>query len=151
MSRRSRGVGTVSAAVAIFAVWAQGGCATRTNDSVVARVGATEVSAHLAREKSGVLLIDARPVEEFRTATIPGAIHLRLSDIEEGRTDPRLSRHSGFVVFGQNPVAGAPVAIAKRMIASGYEGVSLFEGGMDAWRSAGGQTVPGRQVGLPAR
>jgi rhodanese-related sulfurtransferase len=114
-------------------------------------VGAPELTQLLSKDRPGTLLIDARSEADFRAATLPHAVNLRLSDIPEDKIDPRLVRFSAFVVFGQNPGSAAPVAIAKRMVALGYEGVSLFEGGVDAWVASGGPTQPGTRIGPPER
>lgn len=100
-----------------------------------------------------MVFVDARPSEAYETARIPGAVSLRLGDLPQPTkrrnraSDPRLTRAGRILVYGDDPGDFAARAVAKRLIALGYDDVSWLEAGIEGWRSSGGRVVRGAPQG----
>jgi rhodanese-related sulfurtransferase len=97
-----------------------------------------EVRKELAA-KSPPLLIDARSRQDFSVEHIPGAVNMGVTSVSgmRGDTDPRLLAYPLLIVYGQDPASAGARALGKRMIASGYDDVRFFAGGVSAWKQAG--------------
>ncbi|GJQ28508.1 MAG: hypothetical protein HBSAPP03_03920 [Phycisphaerae bacterium] len=92
------------------------------------------------RNAATLVLIDPRHPREYVAGRIPGAQNLRLSDVPpDARVDPALARFETVVVYGNDPSSAAARAMTKRLLAIGYSGVRFFPGGLEEWRSLGGE------------
>ncbi len=87
----------------------------------------------------GLVLIDIRPGERYRTGHLPGAINIQLPDIRP--TDPRFHKVKHIVVYADGPRNTLSHAAAKKLLAGVKARVSDFRGGIDAWRRADRQLV----------
>jgi rhodanese-related sulfurtransferase/DNA-binding transcriptional ArsR family regulator len=83
-----------------------------------------------------VVLLDARPREEYDAAHLPDAIHVTVESVEQGKV--RLSRRRRYVVYCR----GAYCAFADEVVAAlrerGHNATRLALGPPD-WEAAGGE------------
>lgn len=91
-----------------------------------------------------VLVLDTRSVADFGAGHLPGAVHIQL----EGKFAPWVGNivppESAVIVVA---AAGHEVETMTRLARVGYERIiGWLEGGMDAWRAAGGEIVTVPQV-----
>ncbi len=85
-----------------------------------------------------VLVIDVRPKEEYADGHVPGAQNMRPDRFRLGsKPDPRISRFSTVVVYGEHPGSVAARTVTKRMIEIGYDNVYWYPGGWEEWTAAG--------------
>ncbi|MDM0014679.1 rhodanese homology domain-containing protein [Variovorax sp. J22P168] len=101
----------------------------------------------LAREE--IALLDVREEDPFAQAHPLWAANLPLSriELEAWRRIPR--RDTLLVIYGSHEgVDLAPLA-AARLAALGYTSAHLLEGGLEGWRSAGGELF--RDVNVPSK
>ncbi|MBT2326785.1 rhodanese-related sulfurtransferase [Variovorax paradoxus] len=106
------------------------------------------VRAHLLAGDE-IALLDVREEDPFAQAHPLWAANLPLSRIEldAWRRIPR--RDTLIVVYGEHEgVDLAPLAV-KRLAELGYTRLHLLEGGLDGWRSAGGELF--RDVNVPSK
>ena len=90
------------------------------------------------KEPDLVVLIDARPPTEYSRSHIPRAISVDLADLDGRRVnDPRFAPFETRVVYGRDPGSAIARAVAKRLLALGYEGVRLYQPGIEGWARAG--------------
>lgn len=121
------------------------GCSSSVSDRSVRRIDPAMATRAHADQRA--VFVDVRTPEEFAAGHIPGALNLRLTDIPaDGRPLPSLASARRIVVYGQNPGSAVATAMVKRLMTQGQYGtVELFEGGLDAWRAAGGSIQRGNQ------
>lgn len=114
-------------------------CGSEITDADIQDISITRVKSLVDDPKSGLVLIDARAPQDFAAGHIPGARTMPLSSFtgRAGDLDPSIANAKAIVVYGENP--GSPVArgTTKRLLASGYEGVFFFGGGISEWRRGG--------------
>jgi len=85
------------------------------------------------------LFIDTRPGNGLDQATIPGAFPVRQSSFDDDLLDlfDFIAPTDPLILFGDGNLL--PIsAIAARLKDRGYPEVSILDGGLDAWRKAGG-------------
>ena len=105
------------------------------------RVDATTVRTWLDQPER-VTVLDVRSPAEFETAHIPGSINVPL-DLVQKHAGPLADRLDRQVVLVCQ--SGTRAAQARRRLAgAGAEHLHVLEGGVSAFRSAGGEVVEGR-------
>lgn len=117
-----------------------GGCESRMTDADIRMISIEEVRRLADKAAEGhpeaVLLIDARPASHFAQGRLPGAVNIPLQQIDPERDrDPRLQRYDNLVVYGEDPASATARALTKRLMATGYDDVRMFAGGMAEWRA----------------
>lgn len=117
-------------------------CTKNISDKSVDIIDVQQMAKLHARDAKSVLIIDSRSPEDFAAGHIPGARNIRLPQIRENDRDPALERYKQIIVYGQNPGSATAMAIAKRLLASGYSDVVLFKPGFDAWKASGMSVEP---------
>lgn len=95
--------------------------------------------SEIQADDPGLVLIDVRPGERYRTGHLPGAINIQLPDLRP--TDPRFHKVKHIVVYADGPRNTLSHAAAKKLLAGVKARVSDFRGGIDAWRRADRQLV----------
>lgn len=120
-----------------------GGCTgqKKVNERDIEVISTSELQRLVARasnEDGVVLLLDARSLEDFREAHLPGARSLRPSDVnpELGR-DPAISRYKHIITYGEHSNSAVAKALTKRLLSTRYKGVRMYDGGVKAWKNAG--------------
>jgi rhodanese-related sulfurtransferase len=81
----------------------------------------------LVRRKS-VLLVDARPPEEYRIGRLPGAVP----------STPLPPRDKPIVVYCANEFCETALQLGEQLKKAGYKDVAVFVEGYEAWWNAGG-------------
>ncbi len=113
-------------------------------------ISTEQMEVAVAREGKGVLILDARPYEEFAMSHIPGAIDLApkpglpisqyTSDVAEitklvqGKIDTPL------VLYCNGPFCGKSRRVAGDLLAAGYTNVVRYQVGIPVWRALGHPT-----------
>jgi len=86
-----------------------------------------------------VLLLDARPRDEFEVGHLPGATSFPWHDLEEGRPPPTLPpRGRPIVIYCGNEFCEASLRLGEWLRARGYRKIGVFIEGYEAWWNAGG-------------
>jgi rhodanese-related sulfurtransferase len=114
-------------------------------------------------EAMELIILDARPVEQWRAQRIAGARNLQLGDVRPGamlvptwepndlraakaenagepRSD-RLADYDTILIYGADPSSATPYALAKKLRGLNYTKVYILEGGLHAWRASGGEVI----------
>jgi rhodanese-related sulfurtransferase len=116
------------------------GCNNDVTDADLERriISLPDVRKELAG-KSPPLLIDARSRQDFAIEHISGAVNMGVTSVSgiKGDTDARLLAYPMLIVYGQDPASAGARALGKRMLATGYDDVQFFAGGLSAWKQAG--------------
>jgi rhodanese-related sulfurtransferase len=85
--------------------------------------------------KSGVVFLDVREADEFRSGHIPGALNIPRGLLESQIEQQIPDRNMMVVVYCRS---GARSALASAtLVKMGYKGVLNMEGGWKAWLEAG--------------
>ncbi len=107
------------------------------SDRSIESVGFSEVQRQFLKKDGSVLFVDPRPREEYTAGHIPGAVHLRTTDVDLKDPDPSLGNYKMLIVYGNNPGSGIAKAMVKQLLTADFKRARWFQGGMDAWREAG--------------
>jgi len=85
------------------------------------------------------LFVDTRPVEPGTVATIPGALPIRAATFDDDlyALFDFLTVQDPLILFGDGDLLAAST-IASRLADKGYRDLRILDGGLDAWRRAGG-------------
>jgi rhodanese-related sulfurtransferase len=98
-----------------------------------AAAGLLPIGLEDARRLQGkALFLDARSVELFSIARIPGAVRL---DPDSSALPPK---GRPIVVYCGNEFCETSLRLGKRLQAAGFRDVALFVDGFEAWWNAGG-------------
>lgn len=117
-----------------------GGCETHITDSDIQPINLTTLRKVMEdRSENKWVLLDARSTAEFEAERLPGAVHRPLDTFtgRKGDIDPAIAKFALITVYGNNPGSAPAKAVAKRMLASGYEEVYMYFGGLEEWRRSG--------------
>ncbi len=106
------------------------------------------VSARQLRQgllQGGHVIADARPAEDFEAAHLPGAVSIPIGDFAEAflRAQMWISPTQPFIVYCSGPECDESLLLARLLKQTGVSRVSVFVGGMEAWREAGYPTEGG--------
>lgn len=122
-----------------------GGCQTKTTeDSIDEReiklIDLRKVmdDQRAARDKPILLLVDPRSPKDFAKGHLADARNMPLQSIPDrkGELDKRLEAYDRVVVYGEDRGSAVARAMAKRMLAVGYDNIYVFMGGLEEWRRA---------------
>ena len=80
-------------------------------------------------------LIDPRPVHEWRSAHVPGALHIPYEELRNAQKE--LAAFDTLIVYGNT--YGSPVAVAasKTLLEMGFKDVRTLDGGLRRWKELG--------------
>lgn len=95
----------------------------------------------IQQNEPGVVLVDVRPADRYRTGHLSGAINIQLPDLTP--TDPRFHKVKHIVVYADGPRNTLSHAAAKKLLAGGKARVSDFRGGIEVWKKADRPLVTG--------
>ncbi|RMH14179.1 MAG: rhodanese-like domain-containing protein [Planctomycetota bacterium] len=118
------------------------GCSERKVDNRdIEFIGLTQLRVLMDEARGNpdkLLLIDPRIASEFAAGHLPGAVNIRLPEVDRaaGR-DPMIARHSHIVVYGNDPGSAVAQGMTKKLISRRYKNVRMFAGGIAEWRKAG--------------
>jgi rhodanese-related sulfurtransferase len=115
-----------------------------TARSQLRRIGPMEA---LRAMEQGAILVDTRTEDQrARDGIIPGAIHVRLSELEwhldpdSGDNDPDISLDDWIIVVCAEGYASS--LAASRLKGLGFSRATDLEGGFAAWKAAGLPILP---------
>jgi len=97
-----------------------------------------EVSvSELARvqQEGQILLVDVRESNEWQQGFLPGAVHIKRSDIEAGVEAVASDRSAAIVCYCAGGHRSALAAASLQKL--GYTNVASLRGGIKAWSAAG--------------
>ena len=96
----------------------------------------------LARLEAGeaLVVVDVRPIEEYRAAHLPGAVSIPLDELEQRLRE--LPRERQIVAYCRGPYCAFAPQAARALRANGYTATHLADG-LPEWAAAGGRTVTG--------
>ena len=106
-----------------------------------------EVSAsQLIQEKaagSQPIVIDVRINESFSSEHIPGADNICVYEVTfaEKVREQYPDQQVRLVLYGQDAHFKASLAAYARLAEAGYSNLNVLEGGLEGWKTAGGETV----------
>ncbi|HLP85664.1 MAG TPA: rhodanese-like domain-containing protein [Phycisphaerales bacterium] len=110
-----------------------------------------------------LIIIDPRPESQWREQRLAGARNVQLADVRQGamlvpkwepadlrsakaenagepRSD-RLADYDEILIYGTDPASATPYAMAKKLKGFNYTNVYILDGGLFAWRGAGGEVL----------
>lgn len=120
---------------------ALGGCSGKVTDRDITRISVQDAAKPFQRgenaQKTGTLLLDARPPDRFALGHLPGAQNIQPFEIDELEKDPALDRYKAIIVYAENRGDGRGMATAKRLVKARYDDIRLLEEGFEAWVAAG--------------
>jgi len=109
----------------------------------IARCSATEFLATV--DSNAGVILDARPLKDYRTGHVPGAISLPVSTFETRFPAVQILFVPGqrILVHGAGPNSGDALQLTRLLIARGLEAVEVVTEGVPAWTAAGRAVQPG--------
>ncbi|MCL4221802.1 MAG: rhodanese-like domain-containing protein [Phycisphaerales bacterium] len=128
--------------VLALAAWLLASCGEkRVDDSDITFIDLTQLRALMDEDRGNpdrLVIIDPRIPGDYSAGHIPGAVNIRLTDVQRntGR-DPAISRHDYIVVYGNDPGSAIAKGMAKELLHRRYSKVRWFQGGLAEWRKAG--------------
>jgi rhodanese-related sulfurtransferase len=95
-------------------------------------------------KKGSALLLDVRTPAEFEDTHIEGAILHPITELKPDEVRRALDGKSSCIVICRS--GGRATRAAEQICAANISGVSVMEGGMNAWLSAGLPTIEGTKT-----
>lgn len=96
-----------------------------------------------AQAKNSAVIIDARPYKMYLKGSIPGAISIPDTKLEELKGRFPVNHSQKIITFCGGYHCAKSHKVAKKLISMGYSDVSVFAAGMPAWKKAGLPTTAG--------
>ncbi len=90
-----------------------------------------------AQAKNAAVLIDSRPYKMFLKETIPGAISIPDTKIEELKGRFPVNHSEKIITFCGGYHCAKSHNVAKKLISMGYSDVNVFAAGIPEWKNAG--------------
>jgi len=104
-----------------------------------------------AFKKNGALLIDARPYAKTLQESIPGAIYMNDEEMPKLMGRFPADKNTPIITFCAGYECHKSHVIANKLLELGYKKVSIYAGGLPAWKEAKLQTTAGaKKVAAPA-
>lgn len=102
-----------------------------------------------AQAKNSAVIIDARPYKMYLKGSIPGAISIPDTKLDELKGRFPVNHSEKIIAFCGGFHCAKSHKIAKKLIGLGYKDVSVFAAGMPAWKKAGLPTTAGGGKAAP--
>ena len=117
------------------------GCTNDPSDKDIKNISLNEVrSLREGKDADRTMFVDPRAPEDFAAGHIPGARNYMINS-ERSRTgdglNPVFHGYKHLIVYGDDPSSGPAIAMTKRLMIAGADGVRLFRGGLIEWTRAG--------------
>ncbi|MDD3324067.1 MAG: rhodanese-like domain-containing protein [Sulfurospirillaceae bacterium] len=96
-----------------------------------------------AFKKNGALLIDARPYAKTLQESIPGAIYMNDEDMPKLMGRFPADKNTPIITFCAGYECHKSHVVANKLFELGYKKVSVYAGGLPAWKQAKLQTTAG--------
>ena len=113
-------------------------------------VGTPVVEA--AFKKNGALLIDARPYAKTLAESIPGALYMNDEELPALMGRFPTDKNTPIITFCAGYECHKSHVVANKLLELGYKKVSVYAGGLPAWKEAKLQTTAGakKEAAAPA-
>ncbi len=102
-----------------------------------------------AQKKNSAVIIDARPYKMFLKGSIPGAIAIPDTKVEELKGRFPVNHSQKIITFCGGYHCAKSHKVAKKLVSMGYTDVNVFAAGMPAWKKAGLPTTAGGGKAAP--
>ncbi len=99
--------------------------------------------AKAAFEKHGALFMDARPSGKFMAETIPGALYMNDEELDKLSGRFPADKDTPIITFCAGYECHKSHVVADKLFESGYKKVSVYAGGLPAWKEAKLPTTAG--------
>lgn len=85
------------------------------------------------------VIVDSRPVSEFRRGHVPGAISVPLEEVKGGNYDPleRLTTAKPLIIYCEGGDCLTSLTLARLLYGRGFRDLRVFSGGWAEWLAAG--------------
>ena len=90
-----------------------------------------------AQAKNSAVIIDARPYKMFLKETIPGAVAIPDTEIDELKGKFPVDKMQKVIIFCGGYKCAKSHKVANTLISLGYKDVAVFAAGLPAWKNAG--------------
>ena len=124
-----------------------GGCSGKTDLSIQywqANQAIAKV-AELSKDPESLAIIDVRSSEEFAKERIAGARNMTIAEfatpsVRDAKApgETVIAGKDEILIYANDPGSAVPRAMAKRLMRMGYDDVYVLQGGLLAWKRAGG-------------
>jgi rhodanese-related sulfurtransferase len=111
---------------------------TGEKDQPTEEITTDQMEAAVVQIPKGVLVVDARPYEEFAMSHVPGAVDV--SDVGEIQKLARGKKDRTIVLYGDGPFHGKSKQLAQDLLNAGYTHVVRYQLGIPVWRALGHPT-----------
>lgn len=106
--------------------------------------------AKAAFEKHGALFMDARPSGKFMAETIPGALYMNDEELDKLSGRFPADKNTPIITFCAGYECHKSHVVANRLYELGYKKVSVYAGGLPAWKEEKLPTTAGAKKAEPA-
>lgn len=107
-------------------------------------IGTVVVKAY--QENNSALLVDARPQVKYFQETIPGSISIPDTNLDKLIGRFPIDKNEKIVTFCQGYICEKSNIVASKLHTLGYKNVSVYAGGLPAWKEAGLGTTASSKV-----
>lgn len=111
------------------------GGAAPIDNGKIKKVSVQQLISDLSSGTDIVQFVDLRDKSIFQSGHIPGAINLPLADLEKDQS--KISPIKKVVIYGKDDGASNQAAVA--LFDFNFFSVYVLDGGLDAWKAAGGK------------
>ena len=93
------------------------------------------------QKKNNAVLIDARPYKKYLQSTIPGAIAIPDTDMEQLLGKFPIDKNMKIITFCGGYDCGKSHKVAKKLLSLGYKDILVYAGGVPQWKKDGLSTT----------
>lgn len=111
-------------------------------------VGTPVVQA--AFKNNSALLMDARPMVKFLAESIPGAVYMNDEELDKLAGRFPTDKNTSIIAFCAGYECHKSHVVARKLLELGYTKVSVYAGGLPAWKEAQLQTTAAAKKAEPA-
>jgi rhodanese-related sulfurtransferase len=111
-------------------------------------VGTPVVQA--AFKNNSAVLMDARPMGKFLSETIPGALYMNDEELDKLAGRFPADKNTSIITFCAGYECHKSHVVADKLFTLGYKKVTVYAGGLPAWKEAQMQTTAGAKKAEPA-
>jgi thiosulfate/3-mercaptopyruvate sulfurtransferase len=133
------GAAALDAAAGVWPPWA----AEDTREPVYPEITSTTEGLSEVLGSRGLVVVDARPADEYREGHLPTAVSIPAADVPEPFEPTAFLAARGLrgreriVCYGDSSYAADAATLFWLLEVAGAERVSILDGGVSAWREAG--------------
>jgi hydroxyacylglutathione hydrolase len=106
--------------------------------------------AKAAFEKNGALFMDARPSPKFMAESIPGALYMNDEELDTLSGRFPADKSTPIITFCAGYECHKSHVVARKLLELGYQKVSVYAGGLPAWKEANLQTTAAAKKAEPS-